>query len=249
MKSNLRIRARSIEHDFGGAKIVSAVNDRDALRKLRQEGGFFHRRVAAADDENLAIAEKISVAGSAGGNAKTQQRLFRCDAEHPRGGPRGNDQRLALEALFAGDNLEWRPAQIHRRDRSGAKLRAKPLRLLSGVLDELRPQDSVRKAGEILDHRRKRQLAAGLVAVKDERLQVGARRVNGSGQSRASAADDDDFFQLCLLNDSIACYWMTPRERSFCPEKHAIVTLHFADASLGRVRAGWQFAPPALPDG
>jgi hypothetical protein len=28
---------------------------------------------------------------------------------------------------------------------------------------------------------------------------------------------------------------MTPRERSFRPEKHAIVTLHFADASLGLV--------------
>jgi hypothetical protein len=32
---------------------------------------------------------------------------------------------------------------------------------------------------------------------------------------------------------------MTPRERSFRAQKHAIVTLHFADASLGRVpRAG-----------
>jgi hypothetical protein len=32
---------------------------------------------------------------------------------------------------------------------------------------------------------------------------------------------------------------MTPRERSFGAQKHAIVTLHFADASLGRVpRAG-----------
>ena len=102
------------------------------LRKFRQEGGFFHRRVAAADDENVAVAEKISVAGSAGGHAKTQQRLFRFDAEHPRRGPRGNDQRLTLEALFAGDNLEWRAAQIHRRDGSRAKLRAKPLRLLSG---------------------------------------------------------------------------------------------------------------------
>src|SRR5208282_6486681 len=75
LENNLRIRARSIEHDFGGAKIVSTVHDRDALGKLRQERGFFHRRVAAADDENLAITEKISIAGSAGGNAKAKQRL------------------------------------------------------------------------------------------------------------------------------------------------------------------------------
>ena len=55
-------------------------------------------------------------------------------------------------------------AQIGAGEVRHAILGAEALRLLAHVLDQLRPHDSVGKSGEILDQRRHRELAAGLVA-------------------------------------------------------------------------------------
>ena len=48
------------------------------------------------------------------------------------------------------------------------------------------------KAGEILDQGGQGKLPAGLVAGDHQRLQIGARGVNGGGISGAAGADDDD---------------------------------------------------------
>ena len=74
---------------------------------------------------------------------------------------------------------------------SHAELRAEARRLQLHVLDELRSLDALRPAGEVLDQRRDRELSAGLVAFDYERLQVGACRVDGGGQSGAAGAEDD----------------------------------------------------------
>ena len=73
-----------------------------------------------------------------------------------------------------------------------AIFRAKALRLLAHVLDQLRPHDSFRKAGEILHQCSHRKLPARLVAFDDQRFQVGARSVESGGVSGAPGADDDN---------------------------------------------------------
>jgi hypothetical protein len=77
-------------------------------------------------------------------------------------------------------------------DGSGLEFRAEFLRLLAHVLNELRPQDAIREAREILDVRGERKLSAGLVAVDDQRLEVRAPGIDGGGQTSAATADNYD---------------------------------------------------------
>jgi hypothetical protein len=82
-------------------------------------------------------------------------------------------------------------AEIDVRNGSGQKLRAKMLRLLAHALDQFRAQDTLGEAGEILDHGRQRELAAGFVSIDNQRLEISARGINGSRQPGAPAPDDD----------------------------------------------------------
>ena len=47
------------------------------------------------------------------------------------------------------------------------------------------------KSGKVFDQRSHRELSAGLMAFDDQRLQVGARRVQCGSVSGASGSDDD----------------------------------------------------------
>ena len=58
------------------------------------------------------------------------------------------------------------------------------LGLLAHQVHQLRPLDSLGKPGEIVDGGRQGQLAAGLLALEDQRGQVGPRGVQGGGQAR-----------------------------------------------------------------
>ena len=64
-------------------------------------------------------------------------------------------------------------------------------RLFSRALDQLRSQNAFGKAGEVLDLGGQSELPAGLVAVQNERLQVRTSGIDGGGQPRAAATDDD----------------------------------------------------------
>ena len=77
-------------------------------------------------------------------------------------------------------------------DGSGLEFRAEFLRLLAHVLNQLRPQDAIREAREILDVRGERKLAAGLVSVDDQRPEVRAPSIDGGGKTGAATADNYD---------------------------------------------------------
>jgi len=72
-----------------------------------------------------------------------------------------------------------------------AKLGAKAGSLLLHVFDELGALHAVGPAGEVFNQRGDRKLAAGLVAFKDERLEVRAGSVDGCSKARAAGAEDD----------------------------------------------------------
>src|SRR5580704_15322427 len=68
-KLDFFVGTRSVQHDFGGAEFVAAMNQRHLLRKFREEGGFLHSGVSAADYDDVFPAKEEAVAGGAGGNA------------------------------------------------------------------------------------------------------------------------------------------------------------------------------------
>jgi hypothetical protein len=67
-------------------------------------------------------------------------------------------------------------------------------RVLAQVLHQLEAVDPRGKAGKVLHLARGRQLAARQGALDDQGVQVGARGVDGRGETRAAGADDDDVF-------------------------------------------------------
>ena len=109
-----------------------------------------------------------------------------------RGGAAGDDQSLRVHLMLAEVKQKRTLAEIDAGEVRHAIFGAETLRLLAHVLDQLRAQNSFGKAGEILDQRGQRKLAAGLVAFDDQRFQVGARGVEGGGVSGTAGADDDD---------------------------------------------------------
>src|SRR5579862_4953328 len=64
--------------------------------------------------------------------------------------------------------------------------------LLAHVLDQLRPENAFGKSWKIFDQRGHRQLTTGLVAFDNQRLQVGARRIERGSVSGTSGPDDDN---------------------------------------------------------
>src|ERR1700730_9204094 len=159
------VRARPIEHDLARATLAPPMYNRDAFREFRKESRFFHRGIAAANHDDLPVAEKIAVACRTGRDAMPQQLPLGFDAQHPRRRARCDDQRFTLESLLSSDDLERPPAQVCRRDDARAEFGAEPLRLHPRMFDELGTEDSVREAGEIFDHRGQSQLPARFVAV------------------------------------------------------------------------------------
>jgi hypothetical protein len=55
----------------------------------------------------------------------------------------------------------------------------------------LRAENAIGKSGEILDQRGKGKLPARLVALDDQRFQVGPRRIQSGSVSGTTGADDD----------------------------------------------------------
>ena len=65
------------------------------------------------------------------------------------------------------------------------------LRLHAHSLDQLRTEDALRKTGEIFYHGGQGQLAAGLIAIDYQRLEIGSRGIDRGGQAGAPAPDND----------------------------------------------------------
>jgi len=123
------------------------------------------------------------------------ERLLTGQAKPAGAGARGDDQ--SARADFALRSLEDDGVRLEvgRDQMRHAELGAEALRLLLHVLDELRALDAFRPAGEVLDQRGDGELSARLVAFQDQRLEVGAGRVNGCSESCAAGAKDD-----CVAN-------------------------------------------------
>src|SRR5436309_11959839 len=98
---NLFVLAGAVEHDLGSAEVLAPVNESDLAGKTGKEERLFHGGVAAADHRDWLVAEEKSVAGGAGGNTMSNERLFAGQAKPARGSATGNDQRARLQGLAA----------------------------------------------------------------------------------------------------------------------------------------------------
>ena len=119
------------------------------------------------------------------------QESFAWDAEPNRRRARGDNHGLRLDRFFAfnGDTKGMGFESIDD-DIAGHKLRTEPFGLRPHFLNKIGSQDGMTKARIVFHFGGQRQLAACVRPLDKHRLQVGAGRIDGCGQSGGARSDD-----------------------------------------------------------
>ncbi len=182
----------ALEHDGRGAELVGAVDEGDFGGEAGEEEGFFHGGVAAADDGDGFAGGEEAVAGGAGADAVADERLLGGQVEPAGAGAGGDDEGAGVDDVVADGEADGGSGEVGGGEVGHAELGAEALGLLLHVFDEFGALDAVGPAGEVFDEGGDGKLAAGLVAFKDEGLEVGAGGVDGGGEAGAAGAEDDE---------------------------------------------------------
>src|SRR3982751_517381 len=98
---DLRVGEQPVLQDALGAERLASVDDRHALSNVGEIESLLDRRVAAADDRHVAVAEEEPVAGGAGRDAEAAELLLARKIEPLRLRSGGDDQRVAGVDLAA----------------------------------------------------------------------------------------------------------------------------------------------------
>src|SRR4051812_27554044 len=220
---NLRILERLVLHYLRRAQRVAPVNHRHARRVARQKRSLLHRRVAAADDDDGLALEEEAVARRARRDAQAAQAVgrggFARYAEPLRRRARSDYQSLGLYLvpLFSPER-EGARGEVYFVDEGDEEVRAEALRLLLELLHEFRALNAVGEAGVIFDLCGDGELAAGLRAVYDERVEFGARGVYGRGQAGGAGAHNYYFAVQSLFRHA---YVLRPSEGFVCKRDYS----------------------------
>src|SRR5215204_3014651 len=171
-EADLVVREGALLHDLGGPQAIAPVNDRHRPREAGEEGGLLHRRVAAADDGDVLVAEEEAVAGGAPGHAVPGQPLLARDAQLPvvRAG-RDDDGAGRVLPVVGADELDL-AGEVDADHVVGDQLGTEPLGLGADAVHQLRPDHTVREAGVVFHLGRRHQGPAVLAALEDERLEL-----------------------------------------------------------------------------
>ena len=169
------------------------MHDRDLRRKIGQEQRLLDRGIAAADHDHFLVAVEEAVAGRAGRHAVALEFLFGRQIEPARLRAGGDDQGIGeIDVAGIAGQPERPLRQLHLVDVVGDDAGADMLGLRLHLLHQPGPLDDVGEARIVLDVGGDGELAAGLDALNQDRLQHGARRVDRSGVARRTRADDHD---------------------------------------------------------
>src|ERR1700722_19550595 len=95
-KIDLLVSARASGHNLARTQAIAAMNQPNTATEACEEERLFQRRVAAADDDDLFIAEKRAVAGGTGRDAAPAEPLLAGDVEPARARAGRNDHGFGL---------------------------------------------------------------------------------------------------------------------------------------------------------
>src|SRR5580658_4543765 len=154
------MRNRAVQHDARGAEVLAPVNQSHLRSEAGEKERFFHRRIAATDYGDLFSGEEETVAGGAGADAVSDQRLFRRKTQPACRSAAGDDQRARVDRLLAEVQRDGVLAEIGMRQVPRAELRTEARSLLAHVVDQLRALNTLRPAREVFHQRGNGELTA-----------------------------------------------------------------------------------------
>src|ERR1700736_3229527 len=103
-------------HDLGRAKFVTPVHDRDIFPELRQEEGFFERRVAAADDHKVLLFKEGTVASCAARHPSAPKPRLALKAEPQRGCAACDNNSMCAILVLVDPHSVHRSGKFHPSD-------------------------------------------------------------------------------------------------------------------------------------
>jgi len=114
-----------------------------------------------------------------------------------------------VDGVLADTEGEGRGGEVYGGEVGHAELGAEAGGLFLHVLDELGTLDAVGPTGKVFYEGGDGELAAGLVAFEDERLEIGAGGVDGGSEAGAAGAKNDGVADFVLggHRDSIVKVW------------------------------------------
>ena len=179
--------------DALGAEMIAAMHDGHLRGEVGEKQRFLDRGVAAADHHDFLAAIEKSVAGRAGRHAKALEFFFRRRAEPARLRAGGEDDGFGEIDVAAVAGQAERPLrEIELGDEIGDDLGADMGGLLLHLLHQPRALDDVGEARIVFHVGGDGELAAGLDALDQHRLQHRARGIDRGGITGRSGTDDDD---------------------------------------------------------
>ena len=191
---DLGVLEQPVLQDALGAEFVAAVDDGHLAREVGEEQRLLDGGVAAADHDHFLVAVEEAVAGGAGRDAEALELLLGRQAEPARLRAGRDDQRVGgvdraavADAARTGGGRSSTSAMM-----SLTMLGADMLGLRLHLLHQPGALDDVGKAGIVLDIGGDGELAAGLQALDDDRLEHGARGIDRRRVAGRARADDDD---------------------------------------------------------
>ncbi len=189
---DLGVREGAVLHDLRCPQLLAAMDHDHLVAEAREVGRLLHRGVAAAHHHHPLAAEEETVAGGAGRDSESEVELFARDLEQLGRGAAGDDHRLRRVLALLDPDAERVGGEIHPRHLGVHDLGAEALGLGAEHLHQLGAEDRVHEARIVLDLGGDGELAAGLVAAEQQRLEVGAGRVDRGGVPGRAGPDDDD---------------------------------------------------------
>jgi hypothetical protein len=167
------------------------MHDHDLAREPGEEGRFFHRGVAAADDDHDLVAEEGAVAGRAVGDASSLKCLLGRKPELSCARAGGDDDRLGAVLLVTHVHAERPLGEVDARHVVRDELRPEALGLTAEVGHHRRPDHALDVARVVLDVARDHELAAPVEAFDHKGVKVRARRVQRCGVAGRATPDDE----------------------------------------------------------
>src|SRR5215210_1236149 len=150
LPADLLVVLGALLHDLRGAQLGPPVHDGHRLGEAGEEGGLLHRRVTAADDHDVLVAEEEPVTGGTGRDAAAEQPLLVVQAQVPVLGAGRHDDRVRVVHLVADLDDLGRGVEVDLGDVARLQLGAESLGLRAHVVHELRALDALGEAREVL---------------------------------------------------------------------------------------------------
>ena len=205
---NLRVVEHAGLHDFRSAERIAAVHQVHLGCEGRQEQCLLQCGVAAADHCDFLVLEEEAIAGCAPGDAVTGESVFALDVELTDLRTGGHDDGLRqVNGAVCGVDLLHVAGEFDLLHVLVADVCTETLSLLADVLHQLGALDALNESGEVLHLGGVHEGAAGRQgAGEEDRLQLGACRVDCRGVAGGAGAHNNDVVDGCVgLNLGSRC--------------------------------------------